>query len=134
MPTPDHETYFAATGITGVDTWMAGRARVTSGYLLHGSQPALVETGPTTSVEAVTAGLNVLGLGAHDLAHIVVTHIHLDHAGGVGDRKSTRLNSSHGSISYAVFCLKKKKKTLLVLKVCNRRLHIILLYSLHLRY
>src|SRR5689334_24731432 len=27
------------------------------------------------------------------------------------DRKSTRLNSSHSSISYAVFCLKKKKKT-----------------------
>src|SRR5690348_17507657 len=30
---------------------------------------------------------------------------------GFGDRKSTRLNSSHPSISYAVFCLKKKKKT-----------------------
>src|SRR5438128_9580304 len=29
---------------------------------------------------------------------------------GFTDRKSTRLNSSHGSISYAVFCLKKKKK------------------------
>src|SRR2546422_8425153 len=29
-----------------------------------------------------------------------------------GDRKSTRLNSSHGYISYAVFCLKKKKKKL----------------------
>src|SRR5579862_10012888 len=29
-----------------------------------------------------------------------------------GDRKSTRLNSSHSSISYAVFCLKKKKTTL----------------------
>src|SRR5689334_24701116 len=29
----------------------------------------------------------------------------------LGDRKSTRLNSSHSSISYAVFCLKKKKKT-----------------------
>src|SRR3989449_10022458 len=28
----------------------------------------------------------------------------------IGDRKSTRLNSSHGYISYAVFCLKKKKK------------------------
>src|SRR5207245_10688640 len=28
------------------------------------------------------------------------------------DRKSTRLNSSHGSISYAVFCLKKKKATI----------------------
>src|SRR3712207_7923542 len=35
-----------------------------------------------------------------------------DHAvlrDGVGDRKSTRLNSSHANISYAVFCLKKKK-------------------------
>src|SRR2546430_10705865 len=32
--------------------------------------------------------------------------------GGIGaDRKSTRLNSSHSQISYAVFCLKKKKKT-----------------------
>src|SRR5438309_10840794 len=30
--------------------------------------------------------------------------------GVLGDRKSTRLNSSHSSISYAVFCLKKKKK------------------------
>src|SRR5687768_4572548 len=32
----------------------------------------------------------------------------LDFAGGTVDRKSTRLNSSHGYISYAVFCLKKK--------------------------
>src|SRR2546430_7523855 len=31
-------------------------------------------------------------------------------ARGEGDRKSTRLNSSHSQISYAVFCLKKKKK------------------------
>src|SRR5215510_15580407 len=31
-----------------------------------------------------------------------------------GDRKSTRLNSSHVAISYAVFCLKKKKKQILV--------------------
>src|SRR2546429_2943294 len=34
----------------------------------------------------------------------------LDSSGNI-DRKSTRLNSSHGYISYAVFCLKKKKKT-----------------------
>src|SRR5690625_6255717 len=34
------------------------------------------------------------------------------HSGaGLGDRKSTRLNSSHVAISYAVFCLKKKKST-----------------------
>src|SRR2546429_2603801 len=31
-------------------------------------------------------------------------------SGALRDRKSTRLNSSHGYISYAVFCLKKKKK------------------------
>src|SRR3712207_7160418 len=31
-------------------------------------------------------------------------------SGGLGDRKSTRLNSSHANISYAVFCLKKKQK------------------------
>src|SRR4051812_49927744 len=34
----------------------------------------------------------------------------VDRAGRLLDRKSTRLNSSHMSISYAVFCLKKKKK------------------------
>src|SRR2546429_3337052 len=33
----------------------------------------------------------------------------LNDAQSLGDRKSTRLNSSHGYISYAVFCLKKKK-------------------------
>src|SRR5256885_13207362 len=39
------------------------------------------------------------------------------------DRKSTRLNSSHLVISYAVFCLKKKKmKTTLKPSLCNRRL------------
>src|SRR2546430_11568356 len=32
-------------------------------------------------------------------------------ASGAGDRKSTRLNSSHSQISYAVFCLKKKKNS-----------------------
>src|SRR5689334_24631713 len=36
--------------------------------------------------------------------------LHLDSLQGPLDRKSTRLNSSHSSISYAVFCLKKKKK------------------------
>src|SRR3989449_3140460 len=34
-----------------------------------------------------------------------------------GDRKSTRLNSSHGYISYAVFCLKKKKSTRATLRM-----------------
>src|SRR3712207_8800449 len=35
-----------------------------------------------------------------------------DHDVDLGDRKSTRLNSSHANISYAVFCLKKKQTTL----------------------
>jgi glyoxylase-like metal-dependent hydrolase (beta-lactamase superfamily II) len=51
---------------------------------VRATEPALVETGPTTSVEAVRAGLDELGVGPEDLAHIVVTHIHLDHAGGAG--------------------------------------------------
>src|SRR2546430_4304649 len=37
------------------------------------------------------------------------------------DRKSTRLNSSHSQISYAVFCLKKKKEILRDLKYCTTR-------------
>src|SRR5437016_2151405 len=63
---------------------MIGRDLVTSAYLLHGPEPALVETGPSTSREAVVDGLTALGIGPADLAHVVVTHIHLDHAGGVG--------------------------------------------------
>ena len=78
------ETFEAATGLTGIDTRMAGRTMVTSAYLVAAREPALVETGPSTSAEAVLAGLTTLGMGPRDLAHIVVTHIHLDHAGGVG--------------------------------------------------
>src|SRR3712207_7329535 len=37
--------------------------------------------------------------------------------GGPGDRKSTRLNSSHANISYAVFCLKKKIKFLPLISI-----------------
>src|SRR2546429_2818038 len=41
----------------------------------------------------------------------------------IADRKSTRLNSSHGYISYAVFCLKKKKKTITPNKIGNTLTH-----------
>jgi glyoxylase-like metal-dependent hydrolase (beta-lactamase superfamily II) len=78
------DTYEAAAEITGIDTRMARKSTITSAYLLHGEEPALVETGPTTSEEAVASGLDSMGLGPDDLAHIVLTHIHLDHAGGVG--------------------------------------------------
>src|SRR2546422_2442198 len=50
----------------------------------------------------------------HELAfiaqHVKDADIVITTAAIPGDRKSTRLNSSHGYISYAVFCLKKKKK------------------------
>ena len=45
----------------------------------------LVETGSQSSVPALLEALAGLGLGADDLAGVAVTHIHLDHAGGVGD-------------------------------------------------
>src|SRR5947209_11393880 len=51
-------------------------------------------------------GVQLLGAGAH-----VDREVARVHALDGEDRKSTRLNSSHANISYAVFCLKKKKKT-----------------------
>lgn len=78
------DTFDAAEGVSGIDTAMFGRARLTSAYLVDAEEPALVETGPTTSVASVREGLEALGIGRDDLAHIVVTHIHLDHAGGAG--------------------------------------------------
>lgn len=73
-----------AEGITAIDTFMGGRERYTAGYLLDATEPTLIETGPGTSVEPVTRALERLGIAGDDLAHIVVTHIHLDHAGGAG--------------------------------------------------
>src|SRR5262252_10340452 len=42
------------------------------------------------------------------------------HRGARRDRKSTRLNSSHTVISYAVFCLKKKKKNINIIRESNK--------------
>src|SRR3712207_8788048 len=54
----------------------------------------------------------VAGMGGHD-GQAVPGGLDVggDGLGGAGDRKSTRLNSSHANISYAGFCLKKKKKS-----------------------
>ena len=60
---------------------------------------------PATSAN-LGPGFDALGLalGLYDVVDVTVT------GEGQRDRKSTRLNSSHVEISYAVFCLKKKKK------------------------
>jgi glyoxylase-like metal-dependent hydrolase (beta-lactamase superfamily II) len=68
-----------------IDTRMAGFSGITAGYLIRGSRPCLVETGTATSAPVVRAALSSLGVAAGDLATVVVTHIHLDHAGGAGD-------------------------------------------------
>ncbi len=68
-----------------IDTRMAGYQGITAGYLIRSSRPCLVETGTAPSAPVVRDALAKLGVGAGDLATVVVTHIHLDHAGGVGD-------------------------------------------------
>src|SRR3712207_8226902 len=53
-------------------------------------------------------GINKCTLSCVILGNVIITpHLHYFH--DKVDRKSTRLNSSHANISYAVFCLKKKK-------------------------
>jgi glyoxylase-like metal-dependent hydrolase (beta-lactamase superfamily II) len=74
-----------APGVIEIDTLLGGWERVTAGYLLTGPSPVLVETGSQSSVPALLEALAALGVGAGDLAGVAVTHIHLDHAGGVGD-------------------------------------------------
>jgi glyoxylase-like metal-dependent hydrolase (beta-lactamase superfamily II) len=82
----------AADGVTAlghevyqIDTRMAGYDGITAGYLIRADRPCLVETGTAPSAPVVRAALAALGIGPADLATVVVTHIHLDHAGGVGD-------------------------------------------------
>lgn len=76
---------YLAPGVWEIDTMLGGWARVTAGYLIEGPAPVLVETGSQSSVPALLAALADHGVAAGDLAGIAVTHIHLDHAGGVGD-------------------------------------------------
>lgn len=74
-----------ADGVLEIDTLLGGWQRLTAGYLIEGPAPVLIETGSQSSVPALLAALDALGVGPSDLAGVVVTHIHLDHAGGVGD-------------------------------------------------
>ena len=74
-----------ADGVVQIDTLLGGWERVTAGYLIEGAEPVLVETGSQSSVPALLSALEALGVGPADLAAVAVTHIHLDHAGGVGD-------------------------------------------------
>ncbi len=68
-----------------IDTQLAGYHGITASYLIRGDRPCLVETGAAPAAPIVRDALAALGVGQGDLATVVVTHIHLDHAGGTGD-------------------------------------------------
>jgi glyoxylase-like metal-dependent hydrolase (beta-lactamase superfamily II) len=70
--------------VHAIDTRMSGYEGITSAYLILGERPCLVETGTATSAPVVRDALAAHGVGPQDLVTVVVTHIHLDHAGGVG--------------------------------------------------
>jgi len=72
-------------GVLQIDTLLGGWERVTAGYLVEGPTPVLVETGSQSSVPALLDALHRHGVQPAGLAGVAVTHIHLDHAGGVGD-------------------------------------------------
>lgn len=76
---------YIGSGVLQVDTLLGGWTEVTAGYLVEGSSPVLVETGSQSSVPALLEALEAHGVAPDDLAGIAITHIHLDHAGGVGD-------------------------------------------------
>src|SRR2546430_8873694 len=77
----------------------------------------------SSDLEGMVHHDHLLRIGAiHVSKHAARKHRHLQ-----GDRKSTRLNSSHSQISYAVFCLKKKKNKYL------QSIHHTTLHSTHTR-
>ena len=73
------------SGLRAVDTMTAQMSKVTAGYLIDAPRPTLIECGPALSIDNVINALHDLGLDAGDLAYLVLSHIHLDHAGGAGD-------------------------------------------------
>jgi glyoxylase-like metal-dependent hydrolase (beta-lactamase superfamily II) len=61
------------------------REHVVASYVLDTDDgPALFDCGPTTSVPALKAGLAARGLALTDVRHLLLSHIHLDHAGAAG--------------------------------------------------
>jgi glyoxylase-like metal-dependent hydrolase (beta-lactamase superfamily II) len=72
-------------GFWQIDLGFQNRAGVIAAYLLEGDgQLALIETGPSSCRANLEAGLAQAGFRTSDLTHLLVTHIHLDHAGAAG--------------------------------------------------
>lgn len=68
-----------------IDLDFTGAREVTASFLLlGGSSAALVETGPSTSLENLIRGLRERGVSPRDVQEVFLTHVHLDHAGAAG--------------------------------------------------
>jgi glyoxylase-like metal-dependent hydrolase (beta-lactamase superfamily II) len=67
-----------------IDLLHIGRPHVIGCYLLLGDQPALIDPGPASTLDTLEAGLAAHGLALVDIQTILLTHIHLDHAGATG--------------------------------------------------
>lgn len=79
-----HDVTTYPEGIYAVDSGYV-RPQLDAVHLIRsGDQVAIVDTGTNDSVPRVLAALEALGLGAGHVSHVLLTHIHLDHAGGAG--------------------------------------------------
>lgn len=67
-----------------VDTGMYDTKEYGAVYLLDAEQPALIDTGIGTRYENILDALSEVGIAREELAYILPTHVHLDHAGGAG--------------------------------------------------
>jgi len=68
-----------------LDLLHGGAEHVIGSYVLDTDDgPALFDCGPTTCVAALKAGLRTRGLDLQDVRHLLLSHIHLDHAGAAG--------------------------------------------------
>jgi len=74
-----------ATAEQPIDLFHAGAARTVGAYLLDTSGgPALFDCGPSSCIPALKSGLGERGLELRDVKHLLLSHIHLDHAGAAG--------------------------------------------------
>ncbi len=62
-----------------------GNPEIISTYLVQGKELALIESGPPRVASSVVSSIKDLGFNPKDVSHIVVSHVHIDHAGGAGD-------------------------------------------------
>ena len=70
--------------ISFVDNGLLGSSGGGTTYVVRGDEIAIVETGTSFCAPTIIEGLTALGVQPSDVRHILLTHIHMDHAGGAG--------------------------------------------------